>query len=528
MVICLLWSALYARSLAQVRPTGKVTNPVITRDRPQTRRTDQPVIIKSVKIPVTDKVLTRRPIRHGTSPVGPATSAENVGTPERDNSATTTGSGGDEEKPAVEVSKERKGPANITFTLTNQIDADQEFESQDVVNVFNTVYRDGNSNSGYYYFLPAGYSLSWLPSTEEYEFSVGYNAATENGRGMTTVTAILEPRLGSNELRLAAELMKLNIKAKPEEKFGVTELISVPMAQSPDVSFTNLGQFDVEAKDISIRAPSDLRDPIYISFSTARIDDLMGMFFNNIGLYGDVIIYPAGDGMPASIRIPFNLKIDDPGTFGQFELQPTDWRNGWQNKTDYPVLLSRMNVLRRETSGEYKIYTWKMGDKEIPEKAMVKFDATLVPAWLDTHPSVVKMWLDYTVKPCNSCNGEVKDKIIRGTTGSRVNNIEVTILSPLEFTQGELIKIKLRSYQADPNAREKVNLPTLTVVEDGTTLSGGQIFIPDGASPDYEYFIQVYTKDGTKYESDDWKKMDDLELVIGTTQIREMITHFQE
>ena len=101
MMICVLWSALYARSLAQVRPTGKITNPVITRDRHQTRRTDQPVIIKSVKIPVTDKVLTRRPIRHGTSPVGPATSAENVGTPERDNSATTTGSGGDEEKPAV-------------------------------------------------------------------------------------------------------------------------------------------------------------------------------------------------------------------------------------------------------------------------------------------------------------------------------------------------------------------------------------------------------------------------------------------
>ena len=168
-----------------------------------------------------------------------------------------------------------------------------------------------------------------------------------------------------------------------------------------------------------------------------------------------------------------------------------------------------------------------MGDKEIPEKAMVKFDAALVPAWIDTHPDIVKMWMDYTVKPCNSCNSDVKDKIIRGTTGSRVNSIEVTILSPLEFTQAELIKIKLRSYQADPNAREKINLPTLTVVEDGTTLSGGQIFIPDGASPDFEYFIQVYTKDGTKYESDDWKKSDDLELVIGTTQIKEMISHFQ-
>ena len=500
--ICIFCTAISVLSSAQPGSDIKV------------RRNDQPVIIRSVKLPPSERVVVRPDRRPGTRPGG---------TP------ANPGTSAPEDRPAVEVDKERKGPANITFTLTNEIYADQEFESKDIVRVFNTVYRDGNNSSGYYYFLPASYSLGWLSSTGEYEFSVAYNAATEaDGRGKTTVTAILEPGLGSNDLRFARELMKLNIKGKPEEKYGVTELISVPMAQSPDVSFTNLGQFDVEAKDISIRAPSDLTDPIYISFSTTRIDDLMGMFFNNIGLYGDVIIYPAGEGMPASIRIPFNLKIDDPGTFGQFDLQPSGWRNGWQNKTDYPVLLSRMNVLRKEASGEYKIYTWQMGDKEVPEKATVQFDASLVPMWLDTHPNVVKMWMDYTIKGCNTCNGNVKDKIIRGTTGSRVNNIEVTILSPLEFTQAELIKIKLRSVQADPNAREKINLPTLTVSKDGTTMPGGQIFIPDGASPDFEYFIQVYMSDGTKYESDTWKKSDDLEVVIGTTQIKEMISHFQD
>lgn len=504
MMICVLWVAVFASVMAQPGKVRHTSGPI------RVSRTDQPVIIKSTKIPITDRVRTRPTGSTGTVSSSPGTTEP----PKEDG-------------PTVEVDKERKGPANITFTLTNQIDADHEFGSKDIVNAFNTVYRDGNNNSGYYYFLPAEYSLSWLSSTGEYEFSVGYNAATGDGRGSTTVTAILKPRLGSNELRFAKELMKLNIKGKPEERYGVTELISVPMAQSPDVSFTNLGQFDVEAKDISIRAPSDLTDAIYVSFSTSRIDDLMGMFFNNIGLYGDVIIYPDGEGMPASIRIPFNLKIDDPGTFGQFDLQPSSWRNGWQNKTDYPVLLSRMNVLRKEPSGGYKVYSWQMGDKEVPEKATVKFDASLVPAWIDTHPNVVKMWIDYTVKACNSCNSEVKEKIIRGTTASRVNNIEVTILSPLEFTQGELMKIKLRSHQADPNGSEKVNLPTLTVDKDGTTLSGGQIFIPDGASADYEYFIQVYTKDGTKYESDDWKKSDDLELVIGTSQIKEMISHFR-
>ncbi len=153
--------------------------------------------------------------------------------------------------------------------------------------------RDGNNNSGYYYFLPAAYSLSWVASTGEYEFSVAYNAATADGRGKTTVTAILKPRLGSNELRFARDLMKLNIKGKPEEKFGVTELISVPMAQSPDVSFTNLGQFDVEAKDISIRAPSDLTDAIYISFSTSGIDNNIAVQTDVVKEHAHQIIYPA-------------------------------------------------------------------------------------------------------------------------------------------------------------------------------------------------------------------------------------------
>ena len=283
--VCILCTVLSFVSAAQ--PGGQI----------KVRRADQPVVIRSVKIPASERIVVRPDAHPGSSSDG--TSPSNPGTSVPDG------------RPAPEVSKERKGPANIPFTLTSQIYADQEFESKDIVRVFNTVYRDGNNNSGYYYILPVSYSLGWLSSTGEYEFSVAYNAATqEGGRGKTTVTAILKPGLGSNDLRLARELMKLNIKGKPEEKYGVTELISVPMSQSPDVSFTNLGQFDVEAKDISIRAPSDLTDPIYISFSTSRIDDLMGMFFNNIGLYGDVIIYPAGEGMPSSIRIPFNLKID--------------------------------------------------------------------------------------------------------------------------------------------------------------------------------------------------------------------------
>lgn len=426
-----------------------------------------------------------------------------------------------------EPSKERRGPANIPFFLTSQIDADREFNAPDVLHVFNTVYRDANLQAGYYYFLPASYNLSWTAGTGKYDFNAIYSAANANGRGETTVTAILKPRTSSHELKFVRELVQGNIKGKPEAPHGVTDLIAMPMAQAPEIAFSNLGQFDVESKDISIRAPSDLMDPIYISFTTSRIDDLMGMFFNNIGLYGDVIIYPAGEGMPASIRIPFNLKIDDPGTFGRFELLAENWRTGWQNKTDFPVVLTHFNVLRKEPSGNFKIYTWQTGDPEVPEQARVRFDASRVPAWIDQDAGVVKMWMDYTVKPCVACNGTVKEKIIKGTSGSRVRNIELTVLTPLEFTAAQLLKVRIRSFQADPNGLSKADLPTLTITKDNTTLSGGQIFVPDGASPDFEYMLQVFMPDGTRYESDQWKKASDLDIVIGTSQVKEMISHFK-
>ncbi len=432
-------------------------------------------------------------------------------------------------EPAAEATptppdRERHGPANITFNLSSEISADFEFSGPEILKVFNTVYRDDNGPSGYYYYLPASYNLNWSDKTGAYDFSVSYGSADAQGRGQTTVTAILSPRLSRNDIQFAEELLAKNIGGKVEEQFGITDLIAMPMSRAPEIEFTNLGQFGVGEQDISIRPPSDLSDPIYVSFSTRRIDDLMGMFFNNVGLYGDVIVYPDGEGMPASIRIPFNLKIDDPRTFGNFELSPRSWRSaGWQNKTDYPVVLTRFNVLKKEQDGHYAVYSWETGDPEIPEKAKVKFDERLVPRFIDTDRSVEKIWMSYTVKECLGCNTRVKNKIIQGTERSRVNTITFTMLSPLSASGAEMMKIKVRSYQADPNGNSKINLPTLTITRDGSVHEGGQLFVPDGSQPEFEYFMQLYMADGTRYESSNWLSSTNLEVVIGELQIKEAI-----
>jgi hypothetical protein len=132
--------------------------------------------------------------------------------------------------------------------------------------------------------------------------------------------------------------------------------------------------------------------------------------------------------------------------------------------------------------------------------------------------------LEYTVKPCRSCDFRVKDEIIGGLNRTRVANIEFTVLTPLSFSGGQMMKIKIRSFQADPSGKAKVDMATITVNQDGQTYSGGRLYVPDGQDPEFEYFIQIYKEDGTVYKSDNWKKTSELEVVLGTKQLKALIS----
>ncbi len=449
-------------------------------------------------------------------------------TPAKDKAETTpkTESTTDSKSESKPASKERKGPTNIPFFVDRELVHDYDF-SADILNSFDEIYRDANIHSGYYYYAPKAYVLGFSKETGEYEFNVNYNSGGSGNSGAATVTAILRPKLNRQEAKLTKELLKQNIKGNPEQVHGVTDLIPIPIRQQPEIVFDNLNQFGITANDISIRAPSDLEAPIYLSFTTANIDDLMGMFFNNIGLYGNVILYPDGEDMKESISLPFELRIDDPATFGALELTPRTWRqNGWKNKTDYPILLNAFHVMKKEKTGKFQIYTWKINNVEVPEHASVKFNSSKVPAWIDTDPSIKKMWMEYTVKSCQSCEKIVKDKIIGGTAGSRIQHIEVDILTPLEFTEAELIKIKLRSFQADPSGNTKQMLATLRIEEDIQTLDGGKLYVPDGATTEFEYQIQVIMPDGARHTSR-WIKSKDQDIAIGERQIKKHISFFE-
>jgi hypothetical protein len=426
--------------------------------------------------------------------------------------------------------KERRGPTNLPFEVGYAIESDFDFAGDKVINIWNSIYRDDNILSGYYYYLPASYTLSWSASEKKYDFQVTYGEAKSDGTSPVTVTATLKPKLSKKDLQIAKEILLQNLKGKPEEKYGIKELIPMPMAEPPKIDFTNLLQFGITEKDMFIRAPSNLIDPVLITFTTTRIKELMAVLMDDIGLYGSVVVSPDGKDMASTIKIPFNLKIDAPQTLGKIEIQGTPWRSeGWRNITDFPLKVTAMHVLTRENAGLYKIFTWKTGDIEVPDGALLKFDASAMPNWIDNNPKTVKIWLDYGIIKCESCKSSVKKQIVKTVLEKETllqEKININVMSPIAFTKAAFIKVNLRSFQTSQTSNIKSDMESIRIKADNTDIPAGTLFVKSGSSIDFEYQLQVYMSDGKNHDSQ-WQRSTSNELIISKEQIKTLVPFFK-
>jgi hypothetical protein len=262
-----------------------------------------------------------------------------------------------------------------------------------------------------------------------------------------------------------------------------------------------------------------------------NVENLMTALFQNVGLSGNLFLQPLGENMP-EISIPFNIKLNDQNTFGKFELDRASWRSQpWVNQTPYPINLKNVHIVKSRTNEAHAltVYTWQAGDVEIPPGAQVSFDALSVPAWIDNNPAIHRIWVDYEVKACNYCDDEVQNNLIGGAKGTRSRKLTFDIFDPVGYSGARMLKVKIRSVQADPNTRTKTDLPTLTIHTDGVTLDGGTIFVPEGSDPEFEYFVQLIMPDGTIYESDFWEISKDPDTnIIGQALIKKMVKSFRK
>ncbi|MDY8138117.1 hypothetical protein [Aquimarina sp. 2201CG5-10] len=416
------------------------------------------------------------------------------------------------------ASKEREGPDITKYEdVGSLLEGDQYVSFIEKLNVFRKIYKDKNSNANVYYYFPAEYTLKWNKESNEYAFNI-YYMSSEDGKGSVLINAELTPHISSDDVKLAESLLATKLR-KP------VKLMPMDLRDVPKVDFgATLTNFNVKPESINASIPSDYHKPIILDWRMdSNVDDFVGAMLNNIGVNINLEFRPYGDETTV-INVPINLEVNSPMTFGKIEFsQASEIANGWTNTLDYPVIPKQLVLLRKQGSRKY-FETIDLTSDEVGKGANFEINSE-AKTKLSSGSNIAGIWMDYSLnKDCNECNQEVKKKIIGGTSGSQISNLEIQVLNALEYSEAHSMKLLIKSIQGDPNGVSEITFPAINITEDDQSLDGVQLFVPEGKELSYNYQLVTIMNDG-EIQTSAWQKSNSNLLVLGENQIKKLYNH---
>jgi hypothetical protein len=417
--------------------------------------------------------------------------------------------------PSSPTSTERLGPDIKKYEdLESVLEGDSYESFFEKLNVFRKLYKDKNPNSNVFYYFPAEYTLKWDKASNEYAFNVYYMSSNE-GSGSVLINAELTPHVSNKDIDLVESLLSAKLR-KP------VKLMPMDLRDVPKVAFgATLTNFNVKEESINASVPSDYHKPIILDWRMdSNVDDFVGAMLNNVGVNVNLEFRPYGDETTV-ISVPVNLEVNSPVTFGKIEFDsPATLLSGWTNNLDYPMTPYNLVVLRKR--GNYKYFeNIAITSDEIGVNGIYTPDNTIRTKLNSGHP-IQELWLDYSLDAdCDECNQEVKRKIIGGTSGSQITNLEIQVLNPLEYTDAYSMKLLIKSVQGDPNGVNEITFPAINIAEDNQAIAGKQLFVPEGKDLSFQYQVIMIKKDG-KVKTSKWKTSNSSLLVLGQSQMDDL------
>jgi len=419
-----------------------------------------------------------------------------------------------------------EGPSNNPISLWGGLRSDVDFEydaAYKITSIRMDIYPDKNENTGIYYYLPLAYYIKW-GEDDGYSISMTFGQAG-SGSDSVIISATITPKVSSKDFELIKSMLEA-FTGRTGKRF--TELRPVYLDADLEVSLPASLNAVYDIQDVDVSVSSSIFEPIQLTFKAELTtkDEMLVALENNVGIHGILELTPAGD-MPPQ-RIPVALLLADERTLGRFKLQPTSWRaSQWQNKTPYPVKLRRLHTLLIERQQNIPIiYSWDLGDAQIPPGARATFAATRVPTWLDNYSGTKQIWLDYVVEDCWPCRQNVVYAISRGISASTAY-ITFESLGILERTGGLVLEVRVRSIQVDPEGQEVRELPPISIRADETSETVGPLHLRTGESAQYEYFLKLITDDEI-YLSVDWVASSDDHVYLNKALIEQALGHFPD
>lgn len=289
------------------------------------------------------------------------------------------------------------------------------------------------------------------------------------------------------------------------------------IAGSPAVTFdTDLRQYNISNQTVNA---TSLSEPVDVSWRTdqANATDISNSLKANVGIIGTMTLKPQG-GTLSDQTIPVQIRLADERTIGRFTLSP-GWRTQtWRNIAPYPIKLKNLHVLW-VNGNTPAVYTWQLGEKDIPAGSQVKFSAETVPQWLDNE-QYARYWLEYEIENCETCHDSVIRSVIHSTVQAQAQQIKFKLLTFFQEFHLSAMVINVRTKQADASGGTVQTLPPIEVTRDAGDYLSAKIYVPPGGAPDFEFQVQIIQEDGKAYESG-WQQRSSLLVPIGSSQIRE-------
>lgn len=426
------------------------------------------------------------------------------------------------------VSTEPEGPDNNPLSFWGDfIYSDVDFESQmDITNVNLNIYPDKNPNSGVFYYLPIAYDIKY-DAEKGFAFNVDYGTSRgEETESRVRMSGTLSSGISLYEIQFIKNLMEAYKRQNPQLK--LERPLPLPVSETPEITLGDeLKHFGIAS--VNINNVTSIVDPIEFSWQTdgttaAELENLLRV---NSGIIGKMKIKPRSADLPVQ-EIPVRIRLIDENTFGRFGRTPDEMRKKtWRNETPFPVRLKYVHyMVIDKTRGDKEspiIYSWDLDNKEIQPRNQVKFDMSTIPTWLDNYKGKqARIWIEYSVvESCSPCNEKVFSSIISSTSRPQLSDVVFRVIDFFENYDIAYMDVEMKSLQGDPNGRVETTFPLLHITQDKTDYTAGKIYVPTGASPDFNYRITVVTNNGAEMKSD-WISRTSTNVPFGSFQLEEL------
>lgn len=220
--------------------------------------------------------------------------------------------------------------------------------------------------------------------------------------------------------------------------------------------------------------------------------------------------------------VPLKIGIANEFSFGKINLLGTNFRTDViKNEFPFPIQLKNIHILvLNNSNGEMVpcIYTWTLGNKEVLSHSRIRIDANAIPIWMDRSELVKKIWIEYSLLPCNECSESVINTITSSKSNDRERKIVINSMGILKKFNATLMKITLRSRFLDANntvSKEQ----TITIDRDNSEFELGPLYIWNERDLSYEYKITLINDEKT-YTGLGWIASKDFELYINKDVVK--------